>query len=156
MNEPSESPEKLRDRSATEAFQQLVSDLSEALLSEASRSAAGDKITGEDLYQAYSRLSYPSKDSIQFADAQAVISQALRENRIIEWVCYGMAITLFVFGLILLSFGIVNEDVARRVGVFAWWLDPRVADTRAISVCDQLASPQRCPADAWTDHQSRG
>lgn len=49
------------------------------------------------------RLLDPSaQDFIQFADAQAVISQAFKENRIFEWVSYGMAIILFVFGLILI------------------------------------------------------
>jgi hypothetical protein len=116
MSKPSEGPETLLDPSATRAFQDLVSGLREALLSEASRIAAGDKISDEDLRVAYHRLNFPTKDSLQFADAQAVISQALRENRVIEWVSYGMAITLFVVGLILLLSGAVSPNVTTRVG----------------------------------------
>ena len=116
MSEASKNPERLLDPSATEAFQGLVADLREALLAEALRTAVGGRITEDDLLLAYKRLSYPSKDSIQFADAQAVISQALKENRIIEWVSYMMAVILFVFGLVLLSVGLVSGDVATRVG----------------------------------------
>jgi hypothetical protein len=105
----------LLDPSANEAFQGLVADLREALLSEALKTAVGGRITDEDLLLAYKRLSYPTKDSIQFADAQAVISQALKENRIFEWVMYVMAVILFVFGLVLLSVGLLNGDLATRV-----------------------------------------
>jgi hypothetical protein len=115
MSEASKNPERLLDPSANEAFQGLVADLREALLSEALRTAVGGRITDEDLLQAYKRLSYPTRDSIQFADAQAVISQALKENRIIEWVSYVMAVILFAFGLVLLSIGLANDDVAARV-----------------------------------------
>jgi hypothetical protein len=55
---------------------------------------------------------------LQFADAQEVISQALRENRSIEWISYGMALVLFVSGLLLLGFGVAKDDVATRVGAF--------------------------------------
>ncbi len=116
MSEPSQNPERLLDPSANKAFQQLVADLREILLAEAHRTAVGGRITDEDLYTAYTRLTFPTKDSIQFADAQTVISQALQENRVIEWVSYGMAVILFVFGLILLSVGLVNGDIATRVG----------------------------------------
>lgn len=116
MSEPSKNPERLLDPSANEAFQQLVAGLREALLAEAQRISVGGRITDDDLYEAYKRLSYPSKDSIQFADAQSVISQALRENRVIEWVSYVMAVILFFFGLVLLSVGLLNGDVATRVG----------------------------------------
>jgi len=116
MSEPSKNPERLLDPSANQAFQELVADLREALLSEAQRTSVGGRITDEDLLSAYKRLSYPTKDSLQFADAQTVISQALKENRIIEWVSYVMAVILFIFGLILLSAGAFNSDVTTRVG----------------------------------------
>lgn len=116
MSEPSTNPETSLDPSSREAFQGLVADLREALLSEAQRTSIGGRITEDDLLLAYKRLSYPTRDSLQFADAQAVISQALKENRIIEWVSYVMAVILFVFGLILLSVGAVDNDVATRVG----------------------------------------
>ena len=116
MSELSKNRERLLDPSANLAFQQLVADLREALLTEAQRTSVGGRITDDDLMLAYKRLSYPTKDSMQFADAQAVISQALRENRVFEWVSYGMGMILFVFGLILLSIGLVNGDLATRVG----------------------------------------
>lgn len=106
------------DPSATKALPYLVSHLRKALLSEANRLSTADHVTEEDLDQAYGRLSFPDKDSLQFADAQAVISQALRENRVVEWVSYGMATVLFVFGLVLLSVGVARADVATRVGAF--------------------------------------
>jgi hypothetical protein len=105
----------LLDPSANEAFQRLVADLREVLLAEAMRTAVGGRITDEDLLLAYKRLSFPTKDSIQFADAQAVISQALKENRIFEWVAYVMAVIFFAFGLVLLSVGLVHGDVATRL-----------------------------------------
>ena len=40
----------------------------------------------------------------------------MKENRIIEWVSYVMAVILFVFGLVLLSIGALGGDVATRVG----------------------------------------
>ncbi|HEV3344482.1 MAG TPA: hypothetical protein VG125_29165 [Pirellulales bacterium] len=116
MSNRSNDLEKLLEPSATKAFQDLVSNLRETLLAEASRQSAGNAISEDDLVLAYKTLSYPSKDSIQFADAQRVISQALRENRMVEWVSYGMAIILFVFGLVLMTAGIVREDAGTRVG----------------------------------------
>ena len=110
MAEPQEKREsatenlgKPLDPLATEALQGLVSDLRDVLLVEANRVSSDDHITDDDLYQAYKRLSFPNKDSLAFADAQAVISQALRENRALEWVSYGMAVVLFLFGLVLLA-----------------------------------------------------
>jgi len=39
-------------------------------------------------------------------DAQAIISQTLRENRAFEWVSYAMALSLFVLGIILVGVGV--------------------------------------------------
>lgn len=106
------------DPSAAKALPRLVSDLREALLLEANKLSTADHVTEEDLGHAYERLSFPDKDSLQFGDAQAVISQALRENRVVEWVSYGMATVLFVFGLVLLGVGVARDDAATRVGAF--------------------------------------
>ncbi len=116
MSDPSTNPETLLEPSANQALQELVADLREALLSEAQRTAGSGRISDDDLLLAYKRLSYPAKDSLQFADAQAVISQALTENRVFEWVSYTMAAILFVSGLALLSAGAVSGDVAARTG----------------------------------------
>jgi hypothetical protein len=116
MNEPNKDPERLLDPTANVAFQELVANLREALLAEAQKISVGGRITDDDLLLAYKRLSFPTKDSVHFADAQAVISQALEENRFVELVSYAMAVILFVFGLILLTIGIVNSEAAIRAG----------------------------------------
>jgi hypothetical protein len=107
------------DPSATRALQGLVSDLREALLVEANRLSDDNYITDDDLVRAYKRLSFPNRDSLEFADAQVVISQAMRENRLFEWVSYGMAVVLFLFGLVLLGVGAAPGDAATRVGALS-------------------------------------
>jgi hypothetical protein len=67
---------------------------------------------------AFKRLNFPSKESLEFTEAQAVISQALRENRVVEWISYGMALVLFLVGLIVLAAGIVHGDAGTRLGSF--------------------------------------
>lgn len=116
MSIPRENLEKLLDSSARKTFQELAFDLRETLLYEAAKSSRNGTVTEEDLVEAYKRLNFPSKDAAIFDDAQAVISQALRENRVIEWVSYVMAIILFIFGLGLMSFGVANGDAATRIG----------------------------------------
>ena len=115
MNKPSGKPRKSLDPSVSSAVQELVSDLRASLLAEAEKISVGDEVTDDDVLLAYKRLSYPSKESIQFADAQNVISQALKENRTFEWVSYAMAVILFVFGLGVISAGLMSGDVATRV-----------------------------------------
>ncbi|GAB4142157.1 MAG: hypothetical protein Tsb009_12280 [Planctomycetaceae bacterium] len=95
---------------------EMESNLRDALIAEASRLSSDGTITEENLVAAYKNLSYPDPNSLQFIDAQSVISQALRENRIIEWVSYGMAIVLFIFGLVLLTIGATNSDSSMRTG----------------------------------------
>ena len=123
MAEPQEkresAPESLGkplDRSAKAALKKIVAELRTLLLVEAGRTSSRDQITDDDLHEAYKRLGWPSTDSLAFADAQAVISQALRENRAFEWISYGMATVLFLFGLVLLGAGATAADVATRVG----------------------------------------
>ncbi len=120
--EPAESAtdnlEKPLDPSARTELPGLLSTLRETLLWEANRLSTTEVITDDDLIRAYKKLSYPDKTSLQFADAQAVISQALRENRAFEWISYGMALVLFVFGLVVLYSGVANADVSARAGAF--------------------------------------
>ena len=47
---------------------------------------------GQRPYPGVQRTEYPDKTSLQFADTQAVISQALRKNQAFEWISYGMAL----------------------------------------------------------------
>ena len=116
MSEPSETPERLLESPAKEALDELVDEFREFLLKRAGLRAAGGPISENDVHAAFKQLGLFSKDSLQFSDAQAVISQALKENRIVEWVSYVMAVILFVFGLVLLSMGALGGDVATRVG----------------------------------------
>jgi hypothetical protein len=107
------------DPAAAKALGEFAADLRTALLAEANSHSAGDRITEDDVERAYKRLMFPERDALRFADAQAVISQALRENRVVEWVSYGMGIVLFVFGLVLFAVGVAHGDAATRVGAFA-------------------------------------
>jgi len=106
------------DPSATIGLQNLISDLRQALLIEASNLSKGDEVSEEDLLRAYKRLEYPDKDSLPSADVQTIISRALRENRGLEWISYGMAIVFFLFGLALFGIGVANSDVGVRIGAF--------------------------------------
>lgn len=114
MNETGESHEKLLDPSATKAIQELLAGVRTNLLLEAARLSDDQAITSEHLWEAYQRLCLPDKGRLQWVDAQAIISTALSENRKFEWLACGMAILLFVFGLTLLSVGILDSDVATR------------------------------------------
>jgi len=117
---PTESMEvgKPLDSEAARALAQLVGDLRRSLLVEANRTSTENLIREEDLVAAYKRLQFPPRSALRFADAQEVISQALRENQIIEWISYGMAVILFVSGLALLGFGVAHSDIATRTGAF--------------------------------------
>src|SRR5258706_3578269 len=74
------------------------------------------KFTEAHLFQAFQRLVQPTKAKIDLADAQGVVSQALRENQTIEWVAYGMAIILFMVGIGLLIAGAIHQDTGTRIG----------------------------------------
>ncbi len=115
MSNSSENLEKLLDPSAKKAFLELANDLRQTLYEEALKTSCGS-VTEDDLLLAHKRLNFPSKDARRFNDAQEVISQAFRENRVIEWLSYVMAVILFVFGLVLLSIGVANSDASTRIG----------------------------------------
>ncbi len=106
------------DRAAREALPEVVSHLRSMLVAKANWLSNTDHIADADLYAALEQLTGIHRGSLEIADSQAVISQALRENQVIEWVSYGMAIVLFLFGLVLLGVGVVNGDVATRMGAF--------------------------------------
>jgi hypothetical protein len=72
--------EKQLDEDASKAIDGAIEGLQQALIAEGSKIATGDRITEEDLYQAYQRLIQPTKSQIELADAQGVVSQALREK----------------------------------------------------------------------------
>lgn len=64
------------DEAAKEAMQWMIADLGDALLHEAKRLAGNQPISEIELKEAHARLRYPTKDSLTFADAQAIICVA--------------------------------------------------------------------------------
>jgi hypothetical protein len=93
------------DPQAREAFSHFLARLRELLLEEANKAAGGRPIESHDLEDAYEALTGRHVDK-SILDAQKIISQALRENRTFEWVSYLMALSLFVFGIILVGAGV--------------------------------------------------
>lgn len=108
--------ERRLEASATTVLPELVAQLRADLLREASRLSADGSITAEELQCAYSHSTFASQRDNPTADAQLIVSRALRENRLVEWGAYGMALVLFLFGLILLSLGVLHGDLTTRAG----------------------------------------
>ncbi len=98
------------------ALPDLVAHLRDDLLREAARLSAGNPVTADELHCAYSQFSFSRPRDNPVADAQLIVSRALRENRAVEWGSYGMALVLFIFGLVLLSLGVVHSDIGIRTG----------------------------------------
>ena len=111
-----ENPEKLLDASCARALPDVLARLRDDLIREAARLSSGNLVTEDELYCAYSKFSRSQAQGNSVAEAQLVVSRALRENRMVEWGSYGMAFVLFVFGLVLLSLGVVQGDVGIRTG----------------------------------------
>lgn len=120
MTSPPSEPaaEKLLDPAASKALGDLIAQLRESLKSKAAALSNGREITEEDLYQAHRELQFPSRDELERAGAQRIVSQALKENRAVEWVSYAMAIILFLFGMTLFSVGVFHGDIGTRVSAF--------------------------------------
>lgn len=116
---PLASDEKRLSPKAERTLNRFVADLRTFLLDSANGFADGDQITDECVERAFKRLSFPTKDQLAIADAHAAVSQAFRENRIIERIAYAMAVVLFVYGLILLSNGIGSDTAAPSFGHLA-------------------------------------
>lgn len=103
---------------AAKALRELIADLRESLLSRAAEQSNQSEITEEALYEAYRQFAFPSQDELVHAGAQRIVSQALQENRAVEWVSYAMAIALFLFGMTLFSVGVFHGDAATRISAF--------------------------------------
>lgn len=116
MNDSNEVNTGQHDPGLQRTLDELTDDIRQSLLDEAGRLSPDGKVSEDDLYKAYKRLQFPAAGASEFADAQTVISQALKENRTFEWVSYEMAVILFVFGLALLSIGAGSDDLATRIG----------------------------------------
>jgi hypothetical protein len=117
MNPPDALGKPL-DRKATRELEAALAHARKLLLAHASTASVGDTITEDDVRVAWKRLEWPARTELGLEDAQGVVSQALHENRIIEWVSYGMAIVLFLCGLGLLCFGVLHDENATRFGAF--------------------------------------
>jgi mRNA-degrading endonuclease HigB of HigAB toxin-antitoxin module len=77
------------------------------LESEIENIARGNVVTPADVERAFRLVTNQAKK-----DAQADISVALRENRLIEWTGYAMAVILFLLGIFLLIAGIYQDNDA--------------------------------------------
>src|SRR5271157_2053664 len=95
------------DSRAEETLSHFVSRLRELLIDEASKAAGRRPIESNDLEEAYIVVTSRHLDK-SILDAQAIISQTLRENRAFEWVSYAMALSLFLLGIILVGVGIFS------------------------------------------------
>lgn len=122
-DEPARKPPgKPLDADGDVLLKSLTLELQNNLLYHANRISSGSQITAEDLEKAFTHLEFLNRETLEevfaFADAQAVITLALKENKIVEWVSYGMAVILFSFGLFLLGVGVAHDDAGTRVGAF--------------------------------------
>jgi hypothetical protein len=108
------------DDAARAALELYTSKLHWRLASEADRvwaeraAKSDDPVTGEDVERAFKRLQ--SAIASPRSDAQAAVTAAFRENRVAEFMAYGMGFVLFAFGVILLGYGAFGPaDAAGRV-----------------------------------------
>jgi hypothetical protein len=96
----------------TDAFRSQLAYTAESL--SLGRKVRKGEITVVDVEEAYTKLTSPTKASR--AEAQKIITSAFKENRLIQFVGYGMAVALFTFGLVLLGYAIFGPaDVVGRV-----------------------------------------
>ena len=114
-----EGTRKQLEASAAKVLPHIVGSMRDDLIRLAERISPDVSITKEAIELAYEEYFRRSLRDDPVGDAQAIVSRALRENRMIEWASYGMAILLFVFGLFLLTLGAVHSDVGTRVGALA-------------------------------------
>lgn len=116
----SENLGKPLDPNATIDLQTIIEDFRELLLYHANQKSEGDRITAQnlrDVSEQMKGLNRELRDGLRAsADAQAVISVALKENKFVEWISYIMALILFAFGLFLLWKGATDSDVSTRIG----------------------------------------
>jgi hypothetical protein len=87
-----------------ETIRRLEGEFRELLSARAGMVARGG-VESKDLEAAFEILTGRHVDK-SILDAQAIVSQALRENRVFEWLSYAMALSLFVLGIILVGVGI--------------------------------------------------
>ena len=111
-NAQTDSDYQLR-RGADKALAKILAEFRRLLIVEAKRQSGEADIEPGDLECAYDRLGFPNRE---LADAQTIITQTLRENRVVECVAYGMAVLLFLAGMVLLCVGVFgSQDVGYRI-----------------------------------------
>ncbi len=119
MSPPHENVESRLEPHANRELSSALDALRGSIVAEAGSLAQGAAISEEDVHVAYTRIMGRTPESTVVGDAQSIISQALKENRVVEWVSYGMTIALFVVGLTLLMIGALAPDIPTRVGFLA-------------------------------------
>jgi len=111
-NAQTDSDYQLR-KGADKALARILAEFRRLLVAQAKRRSGEEGIEPCDLEDAYGRLGFPNR---ALADAQTIITQTLRENRVGEWVAYVMALLLFLAGMVLLGVGVFgSQDVAYRI-----------------------------------------
>ncbi len=109
----SDDRRKPLSQAAHEALDEAVNELTNIVDSKARQFSKADVVTADDIHHALKWLSFPDE---RFADAQKIVARALDENRRLEWASYGIAVVLFLFGLVLLVIGAAFGDSAARSG----------------------------------------
>jgi hypothetical protein len=107
------------EREAEDTFQQLLAGFRVLLVDTANEIAENTPANREHYEAAYRRLIPPDK---RWRDAaQANITKALKDNRVIEVGCYLAALVLFTLGIVLIVYCVFSENVSveRVVGVVA-------------------------------------
>jgi hypothetical protein len=117
MTKQGDSSESPLDAAAAKRLVEVIEDFRWRLV--AKTSMRHGEVTPASLDATYEWLLEPSLGFREIQDAQAIVSQALRENRAIEWVSYAMSLVLFVFGLNLLGVGATSDDLATRIGALS-------------------------------------
>ena len=87
------------------------------LLKEAAKLAGGRSISEAHIHRAFDNL-LKVDPATSRTGAQKTISTAFKENRPYEWVAYGMAVALFVVGIVLLLVGTFSaQETASRIAL---------------------------------------
>jgi len=117
MSPPLENVESRLDPDANRQLSNALDALRRHIVADAAKLAPkGVAISEDDVHAAYTSVLGRTPESTVVGDAQATISQALKENQVVEWVSYCMAITWFLVGLALLLIGALTADVPTRLG----------------------------------------
>jgi hypothetical protein len=105
------------DPNAADELQRELDRLRQDIIDRADQTATEDTIQSEDVYHAYKAIVDYRDEPV---DSQAIISTALRENRICEVISYILAIAIFAAGLsLVISAGFGDAPLEARIGSLA-------------------------------------